>query len=132
MEALTIVKHYYEAFNDQRWTEMLALVSDDIRHYPNEGTLRIGKDLFKSFLSKMDESYSEELKDIHFYTTENESKVAVEFVVHGKYLKGEEGLPEAKGQTYVLPAAAFLEVKDNVISSIRTYYNLSEWIEKVS
>jgi steroid delta-isomerase-like uncharacterized protein len=53
-------------------------------------------------------------------------------VVNGIYKKGEEGLPEAHGQTYVLPAGAFLEVKDGKITRVTTYYNLTLWIELVS
>jgi steroid delta-isomerase-like uncharacterized protein len=56
----------------------------------------------------------------------------VEFTVNGIYKKGEEGLPAAHGQSYVLPAAAFLEVKDGKIARVTTYYNLPLWISLVS
>jgi steroid delta-isomerase-like uncharacterized protein len=59
-------------------------------------------------------------------------RVAAEFLVHGTYKKAEAGLPEAKGQKYVLPAAAFLEVKNGKITRVTTYYNLEQWISLVS
>jgi hypothetical protein len=35
------------------------------------------------------------------------TRAAAEFVVNGTYLATDEGLPEARGQTYVLPAGGF-------------------------
>lgn len=132
MTPLEVVQHYYSYFNTQNWTGMLSLVSDDIRHEPNQGDPRIGKDLFQEFLQKMDTAYQEELRDLTFFTSSVEGRIAVEFTVHGIYKEAEEGLPPAHGQTYVLPAAAFLEVKEKKIVRVTTYYNLPLWIQCVT
>jgi|SRR6218665_1167403 len=132
MKAIETVRNYYLAFNSRNWNEMISLVDEDIRHEPNQGTPRIGKELFTAFMKHMDDSYSEELKDIVLFSSETEGRIAAEFVVHGTYKKGEEGLPEAKGQKYILPASAFLEVKDGKITRVTTYYNLELWIQLVS
>lgn len=132
MSALKIAQQYYDCFNKQNWEGMLALLHTDIRHEPNQGDVRMGLEKFKDFLKMMDESYEETLSDMVFLTENSETRVACEFTVNGIYKKGEEGLPEAKGQKYVLPAAAFLEVKDGKISRITTYYNLPLWIKLVS
>ena len=132
MTNLDIVKQYYNHFNSQNWQGMLDLVSDDIQHFPNEGKLRAGKVLFTEFLQSMDTAYEEQLSEITFYSTEDLSKVAAQFTVSGIYKIGDEGFPEAHGQKYVLPAAAFLVVENGKISSVTTYYNLQEWIELVS
>lgn len=133
MNALQIVKEYYAAFNDKNWDGMLALVADDIRHEPNQGEPREGKELFQAFMKKMDESYEETLTNMKFYVAEeNDGAIAAEFTVNGLYNKAEEGLPEAEGQAYVLPAAAFLTVKDGKITRVATHYNLELWIELVS
>ena len=132
MAALEIVQEYYSNFNNKNWQGMLGLVSDDIRHEPNQGEPRIGLDKFTEFLQMMDTSYEETLTDLTFFTTPDDARVAVEFTVNGIYKKGEDGMPEAHGQTYVLPAAAFLEVKDSKISRVTTYYNLPHWISLVS
>ena len=132
MKAIETVQHYYQAFNAGNWNEMINLVDDNIRHEPNQGTPRVGKDLFTDFMKHMDDCYAEELKDIVLFSSEKEGGIAAEFVVHGTYKKGEEGLPEARGQQYVLPASAFLEVKDGKITRVTTYYNLELWIQLVS
>lgn len=132
MTAIETVRNYYAAFNTQNWNEMLDLVDDQIRHEPNQGTPRIGKTLFAEFMQHMDDSYQETLKDIVLFQGEQDGRISAEFVVHGVYKKGEEGLPEAHGQTYVLPAAAFLEVSNGKISRVTTYYNLEQWIALVS
>ena len=132
MTSLEIVKAYYEAFNQQNWEGMLALVSPEICHQPNQGEPRIGIELFKEFLGQMDYAYEEKLTDMVFFTPESGNRIAAEFVVNGIYKVGDEGFPEAHGQTYVLPAAAFLEVTDGKISRVTTYYNLPLWIKLVS
>jgi steroid delta-isomerase-like uncharacterized protein len=132
MSALLTVQRYYAAFNRKDYAEMLACVHDDICHEPNQGDPRIGKALFTEFVQMMETAYDETLKDMVFFTEPNERRVAVEFVVHGIYKQGEEGLPPAHGQSYVLPAAAFLELRDGLISRVTTYYNLPLWISLVS
>lgn len=133
MEALDVVKKYYEAFNNKDWNGMLALVGDTILHEPNQGEPREGIELFKAFLQKMDDSYEETLTNMKFYVSENnDGSVAAEFTVNGIYNKAEEGLPVAEGQAYVLPAAAFLKVENGKVVRVATHYNLELWIELVS
>lgn len=132
MNSIEIVEKYYEAFNQQNWDAMLALVHPNIAHEPNQGESRLGKEAFTVFMADMDRCYSEELKDIVLYSSSYPDKIAACFMVHGIYKEGDEGFPEAKGQKYVLPAAAFLELRDGLISKVTTYYNLQQWIKLVS
>jgi len=132
MTALATVQQYYEAFNAKNWQGMLALLHPGVIHEANQSDVRIGLEKFTAFLQKMDEAYEEKLTDMVFFSEPQDKRVAVEFVVNGIYKKAEEGLPEAHGQSYVLPAGAFLEVTDGKISRVTTYYNLPLWIELVS
>ncbi|TDE12046.1 nuclear transport factor 2 family protein [Dyadobacter psychrotolerans] len=132
MAALEIVQEYYSNFNNKDWQGMLGLLHEEIRHEPNQGDPRIGLEKFTEFLQTMDTSYEETLTNMTFFTTPDGTRVAAEFTVNGIYKKGEEGMPEAHGQSYVLPAAAFLEVKDGKVSRVTTYYNLPHWISLVS
>ncbi|PWJ59680.1 steroid delta-isomerase-like uncharacterized protein [Dyadobacter jejuensis] len=132
MSALEIAQKYYSAFNNQDWQAMLELVHPDIQHEPNEGDTRHGKAAFTEFLKMMDTSYEEKLSEMVFFTEPSGQRISVEFVVDGIYKKGDEGFPEAKGQRYVLPAAAFLEITDGLISRVTTYYNLNRWVGLVS
>ena len=50
----------------------------------------------------------------------------------GKNLRTDAGLPEARGQRYVLPAGAFFAIRDGRITRVTTYYNLADWIRQVS
>ena len=111
---------------------MIALVDPEIRHEVNQGEVRIGQELYAQFLQQMDDSYEETLRDLVFMSNETGERIAAEFVVHGIYKKGDEGMPPAHGQSYVLPAGAFLEVKNGKICRVTTYYNLPLWLELVS
>ena len=111
---------------------MLSLVSENILHEPNQSEPRLGIEKFNEFLSKMDECYEENLTDLIYYSEASGQKFACEFVVNGTYKKGEEGLPQAHGQKYILPASAFLTVENGKITRVATSYNLEKWIELVS
>lgn len=131
-ETAKLVRRYYDAFNAKDWDSMLACVSEDIRHDVNEGDRRGGKAAFREFLAQMNRSYDERLADIVVMVDETGRRAAAEFTVHGRYLVADPGLPEARGQTYVLPVGAFLDVTDGKITRVTTYYNLKNWIAQVS
>ena len=52
--------------------------------------------------------------------------------VNGTYLETDAGLPEARQQSYKLPAGSFFSLRDGLITRVTTYYNLSDWIKQVS
>ena len=132
MTTREIIAAYYAAFNAGEAAGMLALVADDVEHHVNQGNIRRGKAKFAEFCSHMGVSYREELRDIVIFVGDEGSRAAAEFMVHGEYLLTDGGLPEAKGQRYVLPAGTFFALSDGKITRITTYYNLQDWIEQVS
>ncbi|MEB8389070.1 nuclear transport factor 2 family protein [Rhodobacteraceae bacterium KMM 6894] len=125
------VERYFAAFNAGDTASMLACLSDDVVHHVNEGQAREGKDLFRSFCEHMSECYREELTDMVIFDAEGGTRAAAEYIVNGTYLKTDEGLPEATGQTYRLPAGSFFSLKDGKITRIVTYYNLADWSRQV-
>jgi steroid delta-isomerase-like uncharacterized protein len=131
-ETLALIRRYYDAFNAGDPEGMLVCLTDDIEHRVNEGGHRVGKAKFAAFCGHMGVSYQEELTDIVVFATDDGARAAAEFTVHGTYLKTDPGLPEAKGQTYILPAGGFFDIRDGLISRITTFYNLQDWIAQVS
>lgn len=127
-----IIEHYFKAFNAGDTGTMLALVSDDVEHHVNQGEVRHGHAAFAEFCSLMGVSYREELRDMVIFVSEDGTRAAAEFVVHGQYLQTDPGLPEARGQRYVLPAGSFFALQGGKITRVTTYYNLQDWIAQVS
>jgi steroid delta-isomerase-like uncharacterized protein len=127
-----LIRDYYTAFNQGDSEGMLAFLADGVVHDVNQGERREGKDKFRAFNARMDHHYKEELKNIVVMVSKDGTRAAAEFNVHGKYLNTDEGLPDAKGQTYVLPAGTFFAVTDGKITRVTTYYNLTDWILQVS
>ena len=127
MQSIELVKEYYSHFNNGNWEGMRTLLDENIRHEPNQGQPRLGLTLFEEFQAHMDKCYEEKLTDMVFLGEPTGKRVAVEFVVNGIYKATDDGLPEANGQKYVLPAGAFLEVNNGKITRITTYYNLPLW-----
>lgn len=132
MDTSALINAYYGAFNRGDWEGMLALLTDDVAHDPNQGQRETGRDAFRTFLARMDRSYSEQLRDIAVMTSADGARAAAEYVVHGTYKSSDAGLPEARGQQYVLPGAAFFEVRDGRIARVSNHYNLQDWIAQVS
>ncbi len=130
-DTLSLLDRYYSAFNAGDGEGMLACLTDDIGHDINQGTRQSGKEAFRSFLAHMDRCYAEQLTDIALMANEDGSRAAAEFVVHGEYLATDDGLPEATGQKYVLPAGAFFEISDGQIARVSVYYNLADWLKQV-
>jgi steroid delta-isomerase-like uncharacterized protein len=127
-----LIRRYYAAFNARDWAGMVACLSEDVVHDVNQGGRHQGRAYFSTFLSHMDRCYREKLKDIVVLSSADGMRAAAEFVVHGTYLATDEGLPPARGQTYVLPAGAFFDVKAGLITRVSTHYNLKTWIAQVS
>jgi steroid delta-isomerase-like uncharacterized protein len=130
--ARAAIAAYYAAFNAAEPEGMLACVTDDVEHRVNEGGVRRGRALFAAFCGHMGRSYREELRDIVVFASDDGTRGAAEFTVHGVYLATDPGLPEARGQTYVLPAGAFFDLREGRIARVSTFYNLRDWIAQVS
>ncbi|WP_296041030.1 ketosteroid isomerase-related protein [uncultured Agrobacterium sp.] len=131
MSALETIRAYYDAFNRQDMDAFLALLTDDVVHDINQGERQVGKDIFAKFMQHMNHCYKENLTDMVIMASEDGKRASAEFIVNGEYLKTDEGLPQANGQTYVLPAGAFFELKDGKVARVTNYYNLNDWIAQV-
>ena len=131
MTAQTLIAAYFDAFNAGQTDRMLDLLHDDVEHHVNEGGIRRGKAQFAQFSRHMADCYRETLTDMVILSDTSDQRAAAEYVVNGSYLKTDEGLPEARGQTYRLPAGSFFALRDGRIARITTYYNLADWIRQV-
>jgi len=130
--SIQIIEAYYRAFNSGDFAGMLALLAPDVVHDINQGMREVGKDAFEQFLNRMNASYSETLSDIVVMSDSTGKRFSAELMVDGVYLKADPGFPEARGQRYRLPAGAFLEVQNGLITRVTTYYNLADWLLQVS
>ena len=130
--SLALLQTYFDAFNAGDTGAMLDCLTDDIEHHVNEGQIRAGKEKFSAFCNHMSRCYRENLTDLVLFVNEDGSRGSAEFIVNGTYLNTDEGLPEAKGQTYRLPAGSFFSIRDGKISRVVTYYNLADWTRKVA
>ncbi len=127
-----IIQRYFDAFNRGDVPAMLDCLSDDVAHHVNEGQVRQGKEKFRAFCEHMNRCYREELTEMVIFSAQDGTRAAAEFIVNGTYLQTDEGLPEARGQTYKLPAGSFFSLRDGKITRVVTYYNLAEWMRQVA
>ena len=131
MSAADTIRAYYDAFNAQDMDAFLALLDEDVVHDINQGERQSGKAAFAKFMQHMNRCYRETLTDMVIMAS-GDSRGAAEFTVNGEYLVTDEGLPEANGQTYKLPAGAFFEIRNGKVARITNYSNLNDWIAQVN
>lgn len=127
-----IIEQYYIAFNSEKYEEMINLLADDVIHEPSQGLPRKGREKFREFLKHMEECYKERVIDPAILYSADGKRGSAEFMLEGKYLKTDSGLPPAKGQPYRLRVGAFFEISGNKITRISNHYNLPDWINQVS
>jgi steroid delta-isomerase-like uncharacterized protein len=127
-----IIKQYYQRFNDADYEGMLALLGDDVLHEPSQGEPRPGKQKFREFLAHMEECYKEQVIDPVFMVSADGTRASAEFMLSGTYLKTDDGLPPARGQTYRLRVGAFFELKDGKIRRVSNHYNLQHWLQQIA
>lgn len=127
-----LIRRYFDAFNAGDGDGMIACLTADVIHDVNQGERRHGLDRFRAFNARMSHHYKERLEDVVVMVSRDGARAAAEFNVHGVYLNTDEGLPAAKGQTYVLPAGTFFAIRDGKIARVTTYYNLTDWITQVA
>jgi steroid delta-isomerase-like uncharacterized protein len=126
------VQAYFDAFNAGDIPAMLDCLSDDVAHHVNEGNVRVGKAAFAEFCAHMDRCYAEQLTDMVIFEAQGGTRAAAEYTVNGTYKATDNGLPEARGQTYKIPAGSFFDLKDGKITRVTTRYNLSDWTAQVA
>ncbi|MCB9945048.1 MAG: nuclear transport factor 2 family protein [Geminicoccaceae bacterium] len=130
-DTVKLIRRYFAAFNDGNIGDMLDCLDDGVVHDVNQGERRQGKKAFAAFCRHMARCYAEQLHDIVIMSNDDGSRASAEFVVEGRYLADDEGLPPADGQTYRLPAGTFFEIGNGRIRRVTTFYNLQEWIRQV-
>lgn len=126
-----LIRRYYAAFNASEWETFFAMLTEDVAHDINQGGREVGKNAFRRFIDRMNASYREQIADIVVCVNADGSRAAAEYVVLGTYLKTDEGLPPATGQTYRLPGGAFFDIRDGKVARVTNYYNLQDWLHQV-
>ena len=134
-ESERLVRAYYAAFNAGDVEGFLALLTEDVAHDISQGDRQTGREAFRNFLTHMNRCYRERITDIVVLTEPSGTRAAAEFLVHGRYIATDPGVPEgtppASGQAYVLPAGAFFELREGRVARISNHYNLGEWVRLV-
>ncbi|GGM11780.1 ketosteroid isomerase-related protein [Pseudooceanicola nanhaiensis] len=125
------IRRYFEAFNAKDKEAMLGCLTEDVAHHVNEGQVREGRALFAEFCEHMARCYDETLTEMVLFEAGDGTRGAAEYMVNGTYLETDAGLPEARGQSYRLPAGSFFTLRDGKIARVTTYYNLADWMAQV-
>lgn len=129
---MDVIARYFDAFNAGDVEGMLACLTDNVAHHVNEGSIRTGKAAFADFCAHMNACYRETLSDMVILSDPSGTRAAAEYVVNGTYVATDDGLPQARGQCYTLPAGSFFDLEGGKIARVTTYYNLADWMGQVS
>lgn len=128
---IDLITRYYAAFNAGDMNAFMAMLSDTVVHELNQGDKEVGKQAFTRFMERMNRCYRERITEVVVFANADGTRAAAEYTVNGMYLATDEGLPAARGQTYVLPGGAFFTVEHGRIQRVTNYYNLRDWFAQV-
>ena len=131
-DTLQTIERYYGCFNDGDHAGLLALLDEHVAHDINQGGREVGIEAFARFLKRMDAHYQERVVDLVVMASPDGTRGAAEFRILGRYLRTDDGLPEARGQNYDLPVGAFFSLDAGRITRVSNYYNLQDWIAQVN
>ena len=130
-ETRKLIEKYYAAFNKGDMRTFLGMLDGEVVHDINQGGTEVGTEAFARFMDKMNSHYREQVADLVVMASEDGRRAAAEFKIMGVYLKTDDGLPEARSQSYTLPVGAFFEIENNLIKRVTNYYNLQAWLNMV-
>jgi steroid delta-isomerase-like uncharacterized protein len=126
-----LIERYYAAFDAGDWSGLLALLDPDVVHDISQGPREHGRAAFAAFLERMARCYAERIVELRILVGADGTHAAAEYVVEGRYLATDAGLPEARGQCYRLPGAAFFAVQGGRITRVSNHYNLRDWLAQI-
>ena len=127
-----LIARYFDALASGDVDALLACLAADVIHDVNQGERRIGRDTFKAFHARMTHCYEERLEGVVVLAGTDGTRAAAEYMMTGRYVATDEGLPPATGQTYALPAGTFFAVRDGLIQRVTAYYNLTDWLLQIA
>jgi steroid delta-isomerase-like uncharacterized protein len=127
-----LIRAYYDRFNAQDIDGFLELLSSNVVHEISQGGIEKGKAAFRKFLGHMNECYRETVYDLAVMTSPDGTRAAAEFMLRGRYLETDGGLPPASGQRYKLRVGAFFEIRRGKIARIANHYNMKDWLRQVA
>ena len=134
--AEALVRAYYAAFNSGDRDRFLALLAEDVVHDVSGGAREVGREAFARFMRHMDRCYRELIDDLVVMTEPTGTQAAATFTVNGVYVETDPGVPPgtppARGQIYVLPAAAFFRLRNGRVAAIANHYRMDDWVAQVS
>jgi steroid delta-isomerase-like uncharacterized protein len=121
-----LILRFYAAYNRRDVDGMLECVSEDVVHDVNQGQREIGKPALRGYFERILRCYHEELREIVVLSIDDGTRAAAEFVQHGVYENTEPGLPDARGQRYVVAGGGFFSIHLGKIARVAHHYNLHE------
>lgn len=128
---LEIVNKYFDAWNRQDINDMLALLAEEATYWDSA----TGDEFFENALKEYAESLISAFPDIYFelqsINLTSKSTVAIQWVMRGTNLGSiRESLPPTKLQIS-LPGASFIEIENNSIRSVKSYFNQKSLFEQL-
>ena len=121
-DSAALIKRYFDALNDRDVDGCLSLLADDVVHdlsgMHGDGSSEAGKPAFRAWLDRTARCFEEKAVDLFVTANVDGTRAEAEFTLLGVYLETEDGLPDAEGQNYSLPAGAIFEIRDGKVTRV--------------
>lgn len=130
--SIETVKKYYLEFNKKNIAGILELCTDNVINDLNQGDSQEGIAKLKDYLLTAWSHFDEKVSHLDIMTNQDQSNIATEYLVNGKYYNTKEGLFPSTNQVYEIKCTSLFKFDDSgKISRITRYYNAKQWIDMV-
>ena len=112
--SIQLVNKYYEEFNKKNIDGIIALCDDNVINDANQGDSSEGKENLRKFLLTAWAHFDESVYELDIMSNQDQSNIATEYLVKGKYYNSKEGLFPATNQYYEIMCTALFKFKSSL------------------
>ena len=127
-DASDIARSFLDALDHRDGSAIGALLDEDVVYDQGDGPRLVGASTVRPALIERAAALGETLGDRVVMLSEDGHRLAVEATLRGRYEKSVDGLPEATGQSYAIPACLVFELEDGRIVRFTRYVDHDRWM----
>lgn len=127
-DAAEIVLSFLDALDRRQGDALGALLAEEAVYDPGDGPRLVGASAIRTALIVRATALGERHSDAVMMQSEDGRRVAAEVTLRGRYERTLDGLPQASGQAYAVPACLVLEIEDRRIVRVTRYIDHERWM----
>lgn len=126
-----LIDRFFAALEAHEGPALESLLAPDIVYDPAHGGRTVGRDAFRRAMAEQASSLAAVFADRALMVAAEGHRAAVECTMRGVYRRSLDGLPEARGQSFSLPAGVFFELENGRIARVSIFVRERDWLQQL-